>query len=217
MRHFKATWKYHHPLEGPQFQFAGLITTVAGIGYYHGGDVLYTLRDTGAYTWHEGCLRIPGEVKSTAEEMNDCGDLDLVSVTEPGLLSLRLIIAELTPSMRSDTPPPPVEGAHLIEHGSRDRLFEVRWSHYVSYSILNESYSRWDDGEEFQGKSFRLYSKSHYLDYLKTIPMIQILAPSHHHWRIVCVNHIIDVASEREPSIARYGKAAETVNGGENH
>ena len=47
LRHFKSTWKYHHPLGESQLQFAGLITAVCGIGYYHGGDVLYTLRDTG--------------------------------------------------------------------------------------------------------------------------------------------------------------------------
>lgn len=207
LRDFKATWEYHHPLEESQLQFAGLITTVRGIGYYHGGDVLYTLRDTGGYTWHEECLRIPGEVQSTAQEMDNCGDLDLVQIEEPGTNSLRLLVAQLTPSARSDTPPPPVESAHLIEHGNRDRLFEVRWSRYVAYNVLNESYFGWDESEEFQGRSFRLYSKSHYLDFLKTVENVQYLAPGHRHWRIVCVNHIIDVASEEEPNVARYGKA----------
>lgn len=207
LRHFKANWKYHHPLEDAQFQFAGLITTVSGLGFYHGGDVLYKLRDTGSYTWHEECLRIPGEVKSTAEEMDACDDLDLVKIEEPGLNSLRLVIAELAPSLRSDTPPPPVEGAHLIEHGSRDRLFEVRWSRYVSYNVLNESYAGWQTAEEYVGNSFRLYAKSHYLDFLKTAPNIGHLAPDYKHWRILCVNHIIDVAAGVEPNVARYGKA----------
>lgn len=40
LNHFKATWKYHHPLDAAQLQFAGLITTVRSIAYYHGGDVL---------------------------------------------------------------------------------------------------------------------------------------------------------------------------------
>jgi hypothetical protein len=100
-----------------------------------------------------------------------------------------------------------VEGARLIEHGRRDRLFEVRWSRYVAYNVRNESYSGWDESEEFQGRSFRIYSKSHYLDFLKTAKNVQNLAPGHSHWRIVCVNHIIDVASLEEPNVARYGKA----------
>ena len=151
LRRFKENWKYHHPLEESQFQFAGTITTVSGIGYYHGGDVLYSLRDTGGATWHEECLRIPGETKSTLEDLDACDDLDLVSISEPGINCLRLLIAELTPSRRPNVPPLPVEGAHLIEHGSRDRVFEVTWSRYVSYNVLNESYSGRDDSEEFQG------------------------------------------------------------------
>ncbi|MGC9991055.1 MAG: hypothetical protein ABSD52_01490 [Candidatus Cybelea sp.] len=207
LRHFKATWKYHHPLDESQLQFAGLITAVCGIGYYHGGDVLYQLRDTRGYTWHEDCLRIPGEVQSTAQEMGTCRDLDLVKIEEPGTNCLRLLIAELTPGVRSDIPQSPVEGARLNERGSRDRLFEVTWSRYVAYNVLNESYAGWDESEEFQGTSFRLYSKSHYLDFLKTAENVQNLAPAHRHWRIVCVKHIIDVASEEEPNVARYGKA----------
>src|ERR1700729_4597707 len=71
LNHFKATSKYHHALDAAQLQFAGLITTVRSIGYYHGGDVLYGLRDTGAYTWHEACLRVPGDLPSTMHELSE--------------------------------------------------------------------------------------------------------------------------------------------------
>ncbi len=61
LAHFKETWEFHHPLQEEQLQFAGLITTINSVGYYHGGDVLYGLRGTGGYTWHEACLRAVGE------------------------------------------------------------------------------------------------------------------------------------------------------------
>jgi hypothetical protein len=207
LRHFKATWKYHHPLEESQFRFAGMITTVSGVGYYHGGDVLYTLRDTDGETWHEECLRIPGETKSTFEHLDACEHLDLVSISEPRVNCLRLVIAELAPSTRDDMLARPVEDAHLIEHGSRDRLFEVMWPRYVSYNVLNESYFGRTDSGDFHGRAFWLYSKSHYLDFLKTVENVQYLLPNHKHWRILCINHIIDVAAEQDPNVARYGHA----------
>ena len=53
---FRCSWKFHHPLTDEQLAFADRSATVATIGYYHGGDVLYTL--TGAPgTWHEQCLK----------------------------------------------------------------------------------------------------------------------------------------------------------------
>ena len=38
-----------------QLDAAGVVDTVKGVGFYHGGDVLYTLSNT-AGTWHEDCL-----------------------------------------------------------------------------------------------------------------------------------------------------------------
>lgn len=53
---FKREWKYHHPLQPEQLEFAGKTAEVVSIGYYHGGDVLYWLRDIPG-VWHERCLR----------------------------------------------------------------------------------------------------------------------------------------------------------------
>ncbi len=52
---FRLNWKWHHPLEDVQIAFAGQLTAVATVGYYHGGDVLYTL-DGVPGIWHEACL-----------------------------------------------------------------------------------------------------------------------------------------------------------------
>lgn len=52
---FRQDWKYHHPLAEEQLAFADRETVVAEIGFYHGGDVIYTLRDVPG-VWHEACL-----------------------------------------------------------------------------------------------------------------------------------------------------------------
>lgn len=53
---FLADWKLHHPLEPEQLEYAGEITVVREITYYHDGDPLYRL-DKVPGTWHEACLR----------------------------------------------------------------------------------------------------------------------------------------------------------------
>ena len=55
LREFQASWKWHHPLEDDRIQFAGREVRVTSVGFYHGGDALYTL-DRVPGTWHEACL-----------------------------------------------------------------------------------------------------------------------------------------------------------------
>lgn len=55
---FSRTWHYHHALRPEQLPFAGRDTTVRGVGYYHGGDVLYEL-DAVPGLWLEQCVEDP--------------------------------------------------------------------------------------------------------------------------------------------------------------
>lgn len=52
---FKRTWKYHYPISDEQVEAAGKAAKVKGVGFYHGGDVLYTLQEVGGI-WHEQVL-----------------------------------------------------------------------------------------------------------------------------------------------------------------
>jgi hypothetical protein len=52
---FAKNWKLHNPLTPDQLAFAGHVSTVKSVGYYHGGDVLYVLQDVPG-VWHEQCL-----------------------------------------------------------------------------------------------------------------------------------------------------------------
>ena len=56
LENFMKRWKYRHPLESSQLDFAGIEAEVIDIGFYHGGDVLYGLRDVPGI-WHEQCLK----------------------------------------------------------------------------------------------------------------------------------------------------------------
>ena len=52
---FRSTWHFHHPLAPEQLPFAGREATVQEVMFYHGGDVLYILKDAPGI-WHEACL-----------------------------------------------------------------------------------------------------------------------------------------------------------------
>jgi hypothetical protein len=52
---FYETWRYHHKLTKEQLEFAGSSGRVISIGFYHGGDVLYTLENIPGI-WHESCV-----------------------------------------------------------------------------------------------------------------------------------------------------------------
>jgi len=52
---FNREWKLHHPLADEQLRFAGTIDAVRTVGFYHGGDVIYTLEQAPGI-WHEQLL-----------------------------------------------------------------------------------------------------------------------------------------------------------------
>jgi hypothetical protein len=59
LKEFRRTWRYHHALQDAQMPYAGAVARVATVGFYHGGDVLYTLENVPGI-WHEVCLDSPG-------------------------------------------------------------------------------------------------------------------------------------------------------------
>ena len=59
LEQFMRTWKYHNNLSAYQLEFAGNTAVVKDVGFYHGGDPLYELKEISGI-WHEECLLLPG-------------------------------------------------------------------------------------------------------------------------------------------------------------
>jgi hypothetical protein len=53
---FQQTWRLHNPLLAEQLGFADRNAEVESVGFYHGGDALYTLVGIPGI-WHERCLQ----------------------------------------------------------------------------------------------------------------------------------------------------------------
>jgi hypothetical protein len=58
LERFKETWRYHHPLSSEQVTYAGALSVVKEVAFYHGGDPLYQLAGIPGI-WHEECLSDP--------------------------------------------------------------------------------------------------------------------------------------------------------------
>lgn len=55
LEQFKASWLHHHKLQQEQLGYAGRVTKVREVGFYHGGDAVYTLVGIPGQ-WLEQCL-----------------------------------------------------------------------------------------------------------------------------------------------------------------
>lgn len=66
LENFFKTWNYHNRLELTQLDYADKIAEVESVGFYHGGDELYRLKDIPG-VWHEQCLEA---VPQSQRQMN---------------------------------------------------------------------------------------------------------------------------------------------------
>jgi hypothetical protein len=79
--------------------------------------------------------------------------------------------------------------------------FEIQWNRYVAYLVTEEMVGSGgsDEDETYTGKLFRVYTKSHFLDHLSRDTGYHDSAVLH--FKILCLNHLIDVAAYDRPSI----------------
>ncbi len=141
--------------------------------------------------------------------LNECRYLYLSEIQELDGNGLRLVVSEGLPA--GETGPIHVGGAVLsggtrIDVTEESRVFELVWSKYVAYAVLNESYVEWNDEEQWEGNGFRVYSKSHFIDYVSraSFACAEYPGPTQHH-AVVCSDHIVDVVSIDMPKVEQIG------------
>jgi hypothetical protein len=101
-------------------------------------------------------------------------------------------LPELAEILKKPSPIEPTEGC---------KSFELSWKHYIAYLVTEEcvgSCGRYDD-EIYTGKLLRVYMNSHFLDHLGRDTGRH--AEPIKHFKLVCLNHLIDIASYSPPEI----------------
>lgn len=149
---------------------------------------------------------------TAVEQLNATKYLYLREISEPDkqtFNNLRLIVEEAivneSESVHSDRPElqEVLKHAHPIESVAGCRHFRLSWTHYIAYLVTEELVgSNAPDGyadEQFTGRTFRTYTKSHFLDYIGRNTGGHIHEVQH--FRLVCLDHLIDVASYYTPEV----------------
>jgi len=142
-------------------------------------------------------------------ELDTCASLYLRDIAEPEQNNLRLRIEEaivMPDEITVKFGGAEIANCHLVKPTADSRLFEIVWGNYVAYSVANESYSTLNESEEFSGRFARLYSKSHFLDYISRATLANKEYPGPLlHIQLVCECHIIDVVSTKFPQVSKIG------------
>src|SRR5262249_22193857 len=146
-------------------------------------------------------------------QLNSVQYLYLRKLSEPSDNSLKLVVEEAVVN-RSGLAGPEfrelpelaavLKDASPIESVEGCRIFELHWKHYAAYLVTEElvgsNAANGYHDERYTGRLLRVYSRSHFLDHLArdTGGHIEPL----HHYKLVCLNHLIDVAAYTPPDIS---------------
>jgi hypothetical protein len=149
------------------------------------------------------------------EKLNSVKYVYLRELSEPIDNSLRLVVEEAVDNRSGIVRPSSPELAEImrdawpIESIEGCTTFELHWKRYASYLVTEElvgsdAVGGYED-EVFSGKILRRYSNSHFLDHLARdtgghLEPIQ-------HYKLICLNHLIDVAAYAPPEIQVIGES----------
>lgn len=152
--------------------------------------------------------------------LNQAKHLFLSHISEPRDNALRLIVEEAVATepeqseMQATADQLPEiaalrVGARPIKSTDICTRFELLWRCYVTYLVTEELVGSGgqENDEVYKGQLFRQYDKSHFLDHLlcdtrgHTAPIL--------HYKLICQNHLIDVASYDPPEIRVLGTVGE--------
>ncbi len=153
--------------------------------------------------------------KELMDELMHCDDwFDLHSLREPRDNQLEILIVKAAPNRsRPFTRLPDslkdrpelsflAEESCPIESIPGCKKYRLYWGHYAAYLVTEEMVGSCGnyDGERYEGVRLRKYSRSSFLDHLARDtganqgPLL--------HYKITCLNHLIDVAAVNPPEIS---------------
>lgn len=160
-------------------------------------------------------LFVPVPFEEGARLIDECRHLFMEAIGELDELELCILLEEVRPKPSSVPLSPTLPYVEVVIPAAIEapplRIL-MRFPHrkIVSYTVLDESYGKYPEApEEFSGRLFRTFSKSHLLDYTyaTTNGLLQLLQLSVTHYEICCENHVIDVVAVAEPEISLLGRS----------
>ena len=141
------------------------------------------------------------------DQINQHKYLELDELGEPDENVLRIVVSEAIVSEETEdlnTGYTIISGLHPIISDETCCSYEFIFDHYVAYAVLNFSYADGDPNDPNNGLLLRTYPTSEFLDYVRQTTIATEVYPGRFvHYKIVCLRHVIEVASVSEPLIAQ--------------
>jgi len=119
------------------------------------------------------------------QSLDECYGLSLLDICEPDENSLRLVVQELKilgPAEDLEVSGHTITGLERVDSDATCRLFELLWDSYVAYCVRNESYCTLDREEPWQGRLFRHYTQSKFLDFVGRATFVTVDYPGAFAW-----------------------------------
>jgi hypothetical protein len=92
--------------------------------------------------------------------------------------------------------------AYRVQPTNQSRRVAVTFSLPVAYQVMDESIWIPHDDEIHDNGTLRRYSRSRWMDYLRASSLFEHpTAEGAVHYQIVTENHVVDVASQDEPTV----------------
>ena len=150
------------------------------------------------------------------EQIDQLQYVFLTGIGEPKANALQIVIQEGRVAPETETievGAAKITDVHPIVCDDTSRTYEIMFPSYVAYAVLNESFASIDKYEEYTGRFFRIYSKSHFLDYVGVATFASDDYPGKStHYEIACLDHIVEVVSVDEPQIRNLTRAERIKN-----
>lgn len=127
--------------------------------------------------------------------------LETIIPNEEGALTLRLKIGVVgEPEDFSFNGVTIRDTRPIVEN--EDIRIEIIFPSFIAYNVRWESYTTWSNYDLFEGKKIREYSRSRYLEYVRSDTIASDKWPGKlRHFGFCCEWHVIDVISTDQPEI----------------
>lgn len=88
-------------------------------------------------------------------------------------------------------------------------IIQIEFESYVAYAVMNETYFPGDDYEIYDTRRIvSVLTQSRYLDFVNQTTFVEHMHPGEHyiHYRIQCLDHVIEVVSYDLPKISEIAR-----------
>lgn len=148
------------------------------------------------------------------EEINAAAFLFLRELSEPCTNTLRIVVEEAVsgppggatlPGILPENLRKLMRNARPIVSDATCFAYELIWGTYIAYSIRNESFATGGKAGPADARFLRRCDASPFLEYVAKTTFADDRFPGPFaHWCLSTQNHVVDVASMREPQVRRF-------------